>query len=259
MSEITALGRVRFHGVLDNRNVSGVSLWRGNAVIVTDERVDSHKNVMQILEPHGNDFRARPDGVIVLGQGQEMDLEGVAIHEDTVYVLGSHSWRRKMVKPPGSYKLRRAALLSPPQAEKARDVLIRVKLNSAGAPRQIKITSLRHFLNRNEPFASFSKIASKENGIDAEGLAIWKGQLYVGFRGPVLRDNFACVLRCGFGPPITKPTTLFAELGGRGVRDLAHVKHGLIILAGPVGDGPGSYQLYFWDGNDCVPHDPEGN
>jgi len=44
-----------------------------------------------------------------------------------------------------------------------------------------------------------------------------------------------------------------AVRGGRGVRDLAHARGGLLILAGPVGDGPGSYQLYFWDGQDGVP------
>jgi hypothetical protein len=37
------------------------------------------------------------------------------------------------------------------------------------------------------------------------------------------------------------------------VRDLARVEGGLLILAGPVGDGPGSYQLYLWDGRDGVP------
>jgi len=45
---------------------------------------------------------------------------------------------------------------------------------------------------------------------------------------------------------------LFVDLGGRGVRDLAHVKGGVLILAGPAGDGPGSYQLYLWDGEDGV-------
>lgn len=31
------------------------------------------------------------------------------------------------------------------------------------------------------------------------------------------------------------------------------IEDGLLILAGPVGDGPGSYQLYLWDGRDGVP------
>lgn len=37
------------------------------------------------------------------------------------------------------------------------------------------------------------------------------------------------------------------------MRDLARVEGGLLILAGPVGDGPDSFQLYLWDGRDGVP------
>jgi len=43
------------------------------------------------------------------------------------------------------------------------------------------------------------------------------------------------------------------ELGGRGIWDLARVSDGFLILAGPVGGGSASYQLYHWDGGDMVP------
>ena len=69
----------------------------------------------------------------------------------------------------------------------------------------------------------------------------------------MLRGNFTPILRCRFGSPIAEPELLFVNLGGRGVRDLARVGGCLLILAGPVGDGPGSYQLYLWDGRDGVP------
>ena len=46
---------------------------------------------------------------------------------------------------------------------------------------------------------------------------------------------------------------MFVNLGGRGVRDLTRINDGFLILAGPVGDGPGSSQVYFWDGEDCLP------
>ena len=74
---------------------------------------------------------------------------------------------------------------------------------------------------------SFGSIASKENGIDAEGLAVRDQKLYIGFRGPVLRGNFTPILRCRFGSPITEPEVLFVSLGGRGVRDRpAHLGSG---------------------------------
>ena len=183
----------------------------------------------------------------------EMDLEGIAVDGQTVFVLGSHSSKRKKVDPAKAYARNRSALLSLPEAEPARDVLIRFELDAAGKAGPIQRTSLRSYLRATEPFKSFGIMSSKENGIDAEGLAVWNERLYIGFRGPVLRGNFTPILRCRFASPIAEPELLFVNLGGRGVRDLARVEGGLLILAGPVGDGPGSYQLYLWDGRDGVP------
>jgi hypothetical protein len=61
------------------------------------------------------------------------------------------------------------------------------------------------------------------------------------------------VLKCQFAQPITTAELVFVNLGGRGFRDITHVNHGFLILAGPIGDGSESYQVYFWDGEDCLP------
>jgi hypothetical protein len=223
--------------------------------VVSDEA--KHGNLVQIFTAGaGGHFSAT--GRVVLDpagtEPQEMDLEGIAVDGSTVYVLGSHSSRRKKVDAKKENRVaNRAALMSAPQAQPARDVLLRFTLGDDGQPAAIERTSLRPYLAATEPFRSFGRVASKENGVDLEGLAAWRGNLYVGFRGPVLRGNFTPILRCGFGSPIVTPELLFVDLGGRGVRDLAHARGGLLILAGPVGDGPGSYQLYFWDGQDGVP------
>lgn len=256
MATIEKLKHVRFHGMLGDKNVSAVSFWNGRALVVSDE-VTERGNVVQAFERDGDDFRAATNGVTVLDptghQVEEMDLEGIAVDGQTVFVLGSHSARRKKVDAKKAYVKNRTALMSPSEAQPARDVLLRFELNAAGQAGPIERTSLRGFLNATEPFQSFSTVASKENGIDAEGLAVLDHKLYVGFRGPVLRGNFTPILRCRFGSPIGEPEVLFVNLGGRGVRDLARVEGGLLILAGPVGDGPGSYQLYLWDGRDGVP------
>lgn len=126
-------------------------------------------------------------------------------------------------------------------------------MDELAAPISIEKTSLRDVLDNTEPFKSFRDIASKENGIDVEGLSVWNKHLYAGFRGPVLRGNFVPVLRFQFSSPILNQEVLFVEMGGRGIRDLTTVDEGLLILAGPVGDGPGSYQLYLWNGEDMVP------
>ena len=256
MAAIEKLGSLRFHGVLDDKNISAVSFWNQRALVVTDEI--THKgNVVQAFEKHGDDFHAVAQWLTVLdvpgSAMEEMDLEGIAVDGQTVFVLGSHSSKRKKVKPADAYERNREALLSSPEPDPARDVLLRFELDATGKAGPIQRSSLRSYLSATEPFKSFGIMSSKENGIDAEGLAVWNQRLYVGFRGPVLRGNFTPILRCRFGSPIAEPELLFVNLGGRGVRDLARVGGGLLILAGPVGDGPGSYQLYLWDGRDGVP------
>jgi len=46
---------------------------------------------------------------------------------------------------------------------------------------------------------------------------------------------------------------LYIELSGRGIRDMDSVSDGFLILAGPVGDGDATYQLYHWNGKDIIP------
>jgi Protein of unknown function (DUF3616) len=256
MSKIQAIGVVRLHGMLGDKNASAVAFWKKRALVVTDEITDQG-NVVQVFEPDGADFRAAAHGLTVLDRPgsavEEMDLEGIAVDGQTVFVLGSHSSKRKKVDAEKAYDKNRGALMSSPETQPGRDVLLRFELDAAGKAGPIHRTSLRGFLDTTEPFKSFGALASKENGTDVEGLAVRDQRIYVGFRGPVLRGNFTPVLRCRFGSPIGEPKVLFVNLGGRGVRDLARVEDGLLILAGPVGDGPGSYQLYLWDGRDGVP------
>ena len=100
----------------------------------------------------------------------------------------------------------------------------------------------------------FTRIPSKENGIDIEGLAVAEDTLYVGFRGPVLRGNYVPVLVGRFSDLSSRGKLKFVRLGGLGIRSMLSVgKQGFLILAGPVGDGPGGYHLYHWDGRSQLP------
>jgi hypothetical protein len=256
MAEIKRLDNIRFDSLLGGKNASAVCLLPDRALVVADEMTDDGNNVVQVFERHGDVYHAIAEELVVLdppgAASAEMDLEGIAAEGPTIYVLGSHSARRKRVDAKHTYANNRKALLGPPEPEPSRDVLVRYTRGADGKAGPVERTSLRDFLDANEPFRSFRSVASKENGIDAEGLAVRGAWLYIGFRGPVLRGNFTPVLRCRFGPPIEDPEILFVDLGGRGVRDMAAVAEGLLVLAGPVGDGPGSYQVYLWDGEDLV-------
>lgn len=199
MARIEKQEHLRLHGMLGGKNVSAISFWNQWALVVADEVTD-RGNVVQAFEKDGTDFRAVSNGLTVLdvpaGQVEEMDLEGIAVDGQTVFVLGSHSSRRKKVDAEKAYAKNRAALMSSPEAQPSRGILIRFELDAAGKAGSIQRTSLRSFLNVTEPFKSFGAIASKENGIDAEGVAVLDQRLFIGFRGPVLRGNFTPILRC---------------------------------------------------------------
>ena len=138
-------------------------------------------------------------------------------------------------------------------AEPDRAFLGRFGLGADGKPTAVEATKLRKFLKAHPVLGLFAGVPGKENGIDLEGVAAVGDRLYIGCRGPVLRGNWTPVVRCRFGEPVADPEVLYLPLGGRGVRDLARVRDGFLVLAGPVGDGPGSFQVYHWDGLDCLP------
>lgn len=96
--------------------------------------------------------------------------------------------------------------------------------------------------------------AEAPGGFNIEGLATAPdGSLLIGLRNPVPQGR-ALLL------PLLNPAELVAgrgparfgaaaslDLGGRGVRDLAHIGSGYLIVAGPTGDD-GSFALYRWSG-----------
>lgn len=183
----------------------------------------------------------------------ELDLEALAVEGDTVWALGSHSRRRRTVDPRRGRKKNRKRLRKIDE-ESARAALFRFRLDprSGELAGDIDRLDLRKLFEEEPILKPFLDIPSKENGIDLEGLAVRAGRLYLGFRGPVLRGNWLPVIVLDFDKP-KKYKLRFIQLGGRGIRSLEAVRDGLLAIAGPVGDGDASYQLYFWDGEDTMP------
>ncbi len=79
-----------------------------------------------------------------------------------------------------------------------------------------------------------------------------KQKLFCGFRGPVFRGNYAAVLVFRFDDP-AEYDVRFINLGGLGIRDITRASDGFLIIAGPVGDGPGGFKLFHWNGSDEIP------
>jgi hypothetical protein len=246
-SSISFLGTIQIVGNIynddrKNKNISAIEIVGDRLIVGADEG-----NKIKILKHNGEGYAVERS--IPLSNDNEIDIEGIACEGSIVYVVGAHSAKRAQIDADRTYEQNRTAIKTV-SLESQRDRLFRLDLN---AEAEIEQTSLRSLMDRHDLLQLFSKIPSKENGIDIEGMAVRNGLLYIGFRGPVLRDNWVPILKCRFATPINRADLVFINLGGRGIRDLTPVQDGFLILAGPVGDGPGSYQIYVWDGEDCLP------
>ena len=245
-------------GIEESEDISGIATRGDFLAIVADEGA-----TLQILERHRSiegTFVAKDRRTIRLESDdrfEEADLEAAAWGDRHLYLIGSHSRKRKQVELDKSVKKNRERL-GTTATEPGRGWLYRLEVGDGGRPRQPESVSLRDELANDPILRPFQVIPSKENGIDIEGLAVGgDGSLYVGFRGPVLRGGYVPVMVITFERKFRQKDleyeVRYLELGGRGVRGLTRAGDEILVLAGPVGDGPGSYRVYSWNGRDCVP------
>lgn len=248
-ADLTPVGHVEFRGEIKQpKDLSAVTRFRGLLIVASDETRE-----LDVLAPDGpNRFEALRHVTLLEGDGKEIDLEAVTASSEHVFAVGSHALVRKSpdsAEADGRSFERLLDLGHP----KSRDHLFRLRMGDDGQPiGEIESINLLDQIADNELLARFTEIPSKENGIDIEGLAVDADKmLYVGFRGPVLRYNFIPVMALDFDQP-DDYALRFVQLGGLGIRDLTAVDDGFLMLAGPVNDAPGPYQLWHWDGQDCL-------
>jgi hypothetical protein len=247
-------------GILAAEDLSAVETFGPFLVIGSDEGVgkDNNKNFIQLLRKNTEgQYKVYSNILLFEGnkeEGKEMDIEGLAAEGNTIYVLGSHSSKRNKVKEDKSYKKNRKTFSdSKIDDERNRDWLYRLTMDSQGDEITKERITLRKIIKKDTVLKTFADIPSKENGVDIEGLAVKDGCLYLGFRGPVFRENYVPVMKLKFDDPKDTYELLYLKLDGRGIRAMTSVSDGFLIVAGPVGDGPASYQLYHWDGQDIIP------
>jgi hypothetical protein len=232
------------------QDLSGVTRWRDLLVICPDE-----SDEINLLTGADGRYEVLTTVGLLDESDKEIDMEGAASDAEHVYVVGSHSIRRTKLEEVATYKKNRKRLTRVrPHAESYS--LYRLKLGDDGNLVGKDRVDLRNILQSDEILGPFFDVPGKENGIDIEGVAVQGGKLFVGFRSPVLRGNYVPVVSFLFDRPGDYELK-FVQLSGRGIRDLAAVQRGFLVLAGPVGDGDGSYRLYLWNGEDCVPGDAD--
>lgn len=198
-------------------NVVGDHLWVASDEVTTVERLAS---VDGITFNNHKSF-ALKDLIDLPAQDtdfdQEIDIEGLEQRDSYLWLVGSHSIKRKKVEQAGTTdkKMKR---LAKTEVEGNRFILARIPLivSGDGADQQLArsivdpkdpartltagqlegdlksnalVNAIRQTENgRGDPhFANFLAVPGKDNGFDIEGLAISGERIFLGLRGPVLR------------------------------------------------------------------------
>ncbi len=206
--------------------------------------------------------------------GEEADLEGVAVADSFLWVVGSHGLKRKNAKPNRGH-VENAKRLAKVTLDGNRRLLacLPIEPNPSGEPclvRQAKdgrralrlegdseTNLLTRALADDPHFGPYMAIPGKDNGFDIEGLAVDGRRLLLGLRGPVLRGWSALLeiavetrsdqLRLA---PLHDSGTLirkhFLQLDGLGVRDLHFSGDDLYLLAGPTMALNGEIRVFKW-------------
>lgn len=208
---------------------------------------------LQIFKRHKDSGTWRLQQRLALAKrDQETDIEAIAFGDGCLFIVGSHSYRRRRMRPELSVRRNRQRLqeIDP---ESSRNRLYQVPFDPKdGKLGKVNRIDLSKRLSRDPLLKRFFGLPSKENGIDIEGMSFRHKKLYLGFRGPVLRGNYVPVMV--FEPDRPKDYRLrFVRLDGQGIRDMAALKKGFLILSGPMNDSPGPFCLWWWDGDDQIP------
>jgi hypothetical protein len=232
---------IRFEGLDEKKykdlreNVSGIVVNDEILVIGADEKASIQ--VLEKIEGDGNKKVYKVTEDITLDKDpkkDEIDIEALAADDDRLFVVGSHSAKRKRVmslddlkkaqeeepekfgkpgdarhckengdqdeskdpeKNPGCWKWNRKRLTeTKPEPDRKRLLVLETEKNGKPKAETVQDLPLADIIAQHDVLAGFSEIPSKENGVDIEGLAVDGDKLYVGFRGPVLRGPYAVVL-----------------------------------------------------------------
>jgi Protein of unknown function (DUF3616) len=213
----------------------------------------------------------------------EVDIEGLDYNDGYLWVVGSHSSKRKKVDiEPDKFKVEKKELKKVDREEN-RYLLARIPIDEMGelnreSPQRAwlkrdgsnnsltQALATDEYLNLGQIIDSSDRefyfyLPSKENGLDIEGLAVRGNKITIGLRGPVLR-GITILLEIEVESGLPHELRLknisddgrqykrhFLDLNGLGIRELCWVDNGesLLLLAGPTMDLDGTHSLFRLD------------
>ena len=237
-----------------NTDISGAACAPdGRCLLVSDEkrrawffRLDeTHPTAPKLII--GDKIKLNP-----VSGDDEADAEGAAFDSGHFYAIGSHGTsRRKKEFQASRYSVYR---IEPDGTVQASAALVPLLASIPGIG--------EHFCTKAQGVCQ----PLQEGGANIEGLAARDGNLYIGFRAPSPGGK-AFIVRLAekaiFGQAGPELQTLRIDLGqdesGRdlGIRDIAAVADGFLILAGPSlpegDDAVGSGKIFHWREGDPRP------
>jgi hypothetical protein len=205
----------------------------------------------------------------------EIDIEGMDFSSDYLWLVGSHSTKRKKTK--GKDPDKDIEKLTQIETEVNRYLLARIPVKngtlckSISHPENPKNQLKAGYLQRTKTgnlltdalkddrhlgLYLSAPIPSKENGFDIEGLAVRGDRILLGLRGPVL-GGWAIILEIEVEeaePGVLRLKEIgkkgqlynkhFVDLNGLGVRELCWKGEDLIVLAGPTMTLSGAMRVF---------------
>jgi hypothetical protein len=174
------------------------------------------------------------------------DAEGAAYADGFFYVIGSHGRSRHGDKAKdSSYAVFRFPVdrtTGRPPFQPSDDEVVGVA--SSGR--------LRGAVAQGAGISEFYDQPLAKGGVNIEGIAVKDGRMYLGLRGPSV-DGYAFILGVDADATFTKDQDLAAvvarlRLGkDTGIRDLAAVRDGVLVLSGPVNEQQVDPALFHWN------------
>ncbi|MCW1885100.1 DUF3616 domain-containing protein [Luteolibacter flavescens] len=244
-------------GFENSLDLSGIAAASKTHVLVgSDEMFHVQPGVVDFAKQRIESKRPIALPIESTGKKQEVDIEGVAFSPDdnAYYVVGSHGLGKKK----GDFQPDRHSIYQVP-VDPATGVVKRDGIRRA---------SLLPWLEKTPRVEPHLKQPLQQNGLNIEGLTWSGGKLWFGLRAPN-QDGRGLVLELApgqlfdGGKPAPMKVHEIAISKGRGIREIAAVKDGFIVLTGnasaeaskkiPVTAAPGPdtrFELLHWNGRD---------
>ena len=223
------------HPDKSRRALSGIACIGPKVCLVAfDEGISA-----RTVELDGDAVTADSPALALAAAGSEVDAEAAAFDDGHVYVAGSQASKRGNCS-------------ENPESR----VVLRAAVDGEGKIGTFQGGSVWPVLQGLDAFKDhLAGCLTDGQGVDVEALAAAGGRLYFGFRGPAsggsapILDVAADALFADGDPD---PHVVDVQVGtGRGLRDMAAVAGGFLLLAGP-GDNPddagAGWALLGWDG-----------